>query len=222
MNQSAKRILPGAGATAILWLLAAICKEPGVTEAAFPLLFLPLLSITSFVMAGKRASSLVGKARAGSGRTAIRDIAVATAAESIPFVVFFSQWRLNWLPFTVGVLMAAAIGGLAGTVTELRLPGGKIRAACLAAFLQAPSVAGLALIRHPLLLFMPNQGALELFDGAFGPLWGVELMMPLLAGSAWIALGVYTAAKIIRRINSTGKSPQKHIKAKTARTPSRS
>jgi len=45
----AKRILPGTVATVLLWLLAAICKEPSVTEAAFPLLFLPLISITSFI-----------------------------------------------------------------------------------------------------------------------------------------------------------------------------
>lgn len=216
-----KRILPGAGATVILWLLTVTCKEPSVTEAAFPLLFLPLLSITSFAMAGNRAASLVLNPGMGSALMLSRKIAIAAAAESILFVAYFGRWGLNWMPFTLGVIMAVAIGGLAGTVIGLCFPGKKILAASLAAFLQAPSLAGLALIRHPSLLLLPNQGSLEMLDGAFGPLMGAGLMMPLLAGTAWIALGAWTAAKILRRTHSKGKRPQNRQSPRKVRIPSR-
>ncbi|MDO9509536.1 MAG: hypothetical protein Q7I97_09430 [Thermovirgaceae bacterium] len=201
----AKRMLPGAAATTLLWLLAATCGEPGVIEAAFPLLFLPLISITSFLMARNRAGSLLDKRGAKTAVRTLGNTAVAVAAESIPFVVLFSDWSLNWSPFAIGVLLAVAIGGLAGTVTELLFPGENVQAACLAAFLQAPSITGLALIRHPSLLLLPNQGPLDMLDGAFGPLWGVDLMLPLLAGSAWIGLGVYAAVAALRKTPSARK-----------------
>ncbi len=204
----AKSILPGAGATVILWLLAVTCKEPSVTEAAFPLFFLPLISITSFIMAGNRAAFLVLNPGPESALLLSRKIAIAAAVESIPFLAYFSRWGLNWMPFTLGVIMAAAIGGIAGAVIELRFPGKKKLAASLAAFLQTPSLAGLALIRHPALLLLPNQGPLEMFDGAFGPLMGAGLMMPLLAGGTWIALGAWTTVRISRRTSSKGKRPQ--------------
>lgn len=216
-----KRILPGAGATVILWLLTVTCNEPSVTEAAFPLLFLPLISITSFIMARNRAASLVLNSEIESALLLSRKIATAAVAESLPFMSYFGSWGLNWIPFILGIIMAVAIGGLAGTVIELRFPDKKIPAASLAAFLQAPSLAGLLLIRHPSLLLLPNQGPLEMFDGAFGPLMGAGLMVPLLAGTAWIALGVWAAVRILKGAPPKEKRPQNRRSPRKARIPSR-
>lgn len=195
-------ILPGVGATMILLLLTVTCKDSGVTEAAFPLFFLPLISLTSFIMARNRAASLVLNPGGGNALLLSRKIAAASAVECIPFISYFSSWALNWIPFTLGVIMAVAVGGLAGMLIGLTLPGRKIPALSAAVFLQIPSMAGFALFRHPLLLLLPNQAPLEMFDGAFGPLMGAELMVPLLAGSAWIILGLYSVAWIKRGKNS--------------------
>ena len=202
-----RRILPGAAATAVLWMLAATCREPGVTEAAFPLLFLPVLSITSFVMAFRRAHSLVGTAAAGAVLRICRSVATAAAAESLPFVVFFSGWNLSWMPFLVGVFMASATGGLAGLLAGTARPEGKATAAAAAVFLQLPSMAGFALFRHPLLLLLPNQGALEMLDGAFGPLLGAEMMLPLVSGAAWISIGTLAASITMAKRSGKGKGP---------------
>ena len=196
-----QRIFPGVGATVILLLLTVTCKDQGVTEAAFPLFFLPLISVTSFIMAGNRAASLVLKPVPGSTLVLSRKIATAGTAEYIPFMSYFSSWALSWMSFTLGVIMAVAIGGLAGTVMELVLPGRKIPALSVAAFLQIPSLAGFALIRHPFLLLLPNQG-------------------PLLAGVTWIALGTWTAARILKGTPSKDKNPQNRRSTKKARTPS--
>jgi hypothetical protein len=103
--------------------------------------------------------------------------------------------------------MASAVGGLAGLLAGIMKPEGKTSAAAAAVFLQLPSMAGVALFRHPLLLLLPNQGALEMLDGAFGPLLGAEMMLPLVSGAAWISMGTLAASRALAKRNPKGKRP---------------
>ncbi|HPD98001.1 MAG TPA: hypothetical protein PLP89_06725 [Synergistales bacterium] len=201
-EQETKRLkaaVPAVGATLLLLFLVITCGETSVTEAAFPLLFLPLVSLTSFVISMNRAEDLLGDMWFRRSLQIAGAILAATLAESLPFFLFFRDWGLNWMPFIVGVILASAISGLFGAVSGALFPGkGSIASWFAAAFLQTPSLTGFALIRHPGLFLLPNQAALDLLDGAFGPLNGIDLMLPLITGTLWITAGIFVTV-LLRR-----------------------
>jgi hypothetical protein len=204
-EQETKRLkaaAPAVGATFLLLFLVITCGETSVTEAAFPLLFLPLISLTSFVISRNRAESLLDKNWTLRSSLLAGKTLAASFGESAPFMFFFGDWGLNWMPFVVGVMVASALGCLFGTISGILFRGrGSIAAFSVAAFLQIPSLTGFALIRHPGLYLLPNQAALDLLDGAFGPLNGIDLMLPLITGTLWITAGIFVTV-LLRRVRT--------------------
>jgi hypothetical protein len=201
-EQETKRLkaaVPAVGATLLLLFLVITCGETSVIEAAFPLFFLPLVSLTAFFISRNRAENLLEENWPRRSSLLAGAILAATLAESLPFFLFFRDWGLNWMPFIVGAMVASALGCLFGTITGIIFRGGgSIAAFSVAAFIQIPSLTGFALIRHPGLYLLPNQAALDLLDGAFGPLTGIDLMLPLITGTLWITAGIFVTV-LLRR-----------------------
>jgi hypothetical protein len=194
-----KAAFPAVGATLLLLFLVITCGETSVTEAAFPLLFLPLISLTSFVISRNRAGEILGKTWMRNSSILAGTTLAASFGESAPFIFYFGDWGLNWMPFVIGVMVASIISGLFGTVSGLLFSGRSCVPSCsVAAFLQIPSLAGFALFRHPGLYLLPNQSALDMLDGAFGPLSGIDLMLPLITGTLWITAGIFVTV-LLRR-----------------------